>query len=230
MVALIGALREWLKLDFTPYDIAELAFKIERNDLKLAGGRQDQYAAAFGGFNYIEFLPEGTVVTPPSCAATRSRSSSTACSCATWARRARARRSSSARRSRTRRARRPPCTRSTRLKAQTIDMKRALLSARSTASANCSTQAWEHKKQLDEGISNSHVDKLYQPRAQGRRDRRQDAGRRRRRVLPAAHALRPTPPRRGRAREGGRPGGALPVRGARREVVVRRARALRIPA
>lgn len=64
MVALIGVLREWLRLELTPYEIAELAYRVERVDLKLAGGRQDQYAAAFGGFNFIEFHPDGTVVTP----------------------------------------------------------------------------------------------------------------------------------------------------------------------
>ncbi|MEY4070640.1 MAG: hypothetical protein RL721_1254, partial [Candidatus Eisenbacteria bacterium] len=64
MVALIAVLREWLKLDLSPYDLAELAYRVERQDLQLAGGRQDQYAAAFGGFNYIEFDAQGTVVTP----------------------------------------------------------------------------------------------------------------------------------------------------------------------
>jgi D-glycero-alpha-D-manno-heptose-7-phosphate kinase len=63
-VALIGAFQEWLSLPLTPYDIAELAYRIERLELKIKGGRQDQYAAAFGGLNYIEFSHGKTIVNP----------------------------------------------------------------------------------------------------------------------------------------------------------------------
>ena len=64
VVALVGAFKHWLKLPLTDYDIAELAYHIERKEAGIKGGKQDQYAATFGGFNFIEFLGKTTIVNP----------------------------------------------------------------------------------------------------------------------------------------------------------------------
>jgi D-glycero-alpha-D-manno-heptose-7-phosphate kinase len=64
MVALVGLLNDWHRLSLTDYGVAEYACRIEREELGIPGGLQDQYAATFGGFNFIEFLEDRVIVNP----------------------------------------------------------------------------------------------------------------------------------------------------------------------
>jgi D-glycero-alpha-D-manno-heptose-7-phosphate kinase len=154
-------LREWLNRPLTDYEIAELAYRIERVDLGLAGGRQDQYAATFGGFNYIEFHPESTIVNPLRvrrdvlqeleyrllmCYMGQTRQSAHIIE----------RQVASYRQGKAR-----VLAALDRLKTQTVEMKNALLLGRVDEFGELLHAAWEHKKRLDPAISTSHVDKLY---------------------------------------------------------------------
>lgn len=64
VVALIELFKNWLHSSMTDYEHADLAYQIERIDLGIKGGMQDQYAATFGGFNLIEFTGDTVVVNP----------------------------------------------------------------------------------------------------------------------------------------------------------------------
>ena len=61
VVAMVEAMRRFLGVEMEPDALARLAFSIEREDLGLAGGRQDQWTAAFGGLNLMRFETDGSV-------------------------------------------------------------------------------------------------------------------------------------------------------------------------
>ena len=65
VVALIAAIAEYYNIPLGEYDMAEYAIEIERKICDFPGGKQDQFAAAFGGFNFMEFLPDGRTIVNP---------------------------------------------------------------------------------------------------------------------------------------------------------------------
>lgn len=65
MVAMLSAMAKWKGVELDGYALANLAYEVEREELKIAGGFQDQYASTFGGFNFIEFHGKNNVVVNP---------------------------------------------------------------------------------------------------------------------------------------------------------------------
>jgi D-glycero-alpha-D-manno-heptose-7-phosphate kinase len=162
VVALIEAFRTALQLPLGPYDVARLAFELERVRLGLAGGRQDQYAAAFGGLNYIEFLAGGRVVVNP----LRIRRDflnefeSSLIICFTG----QSRRSDAIIKQQVEglSAFDPQTLAGMHaLKADAEEMKLALLSGRVRRVAEILGSSWESKKQTAAGVTNAKVDEIY---------------------------------------------------------------------
>lgn len=162
VVALIGLLKHYQRLPLTNYEIAELAYRIERVELGISGGLQDQYAAAFGGFNFIEFTDSAVIVNPLRvdsdilneleynlllCYTGRTRLSANIISTQVDA---------------YRRQEREVLAAMQEMKAITIELKNALLQGRLTAFGTLLHEAWRNKKRMARQITNESIDRLYE--------------------------------------------------------------------
>jgi D-glycero-alpha-D-manno-heptose-7-phosphate kinase len=164
VVALIGVLDRWLGLGLDRYEIARLAFQIEREDLGFPGGKQDQYAASFGGFNFMEFASggEGRALVNPLRVPTEQVSELEYALVLAFT--GQSRRSSDiisdqSRNFEKKRAR--PVQAMERTKALATEMKRALLRGRFAAFGALLDEAWQVKKQMSEKITTPFIDEAY---------------------------------------------------------------------
>ena len=162
VVALVDAFRVLFGAPLGQYDVAHRAFEIERLDLGLAGGKQDQYAAAFGGANFIEFLAKDRVIVNPLrvsdaaknefesslviCFSGRSRDATVIIEHQTAGIVDHSAGAIAA---------------MDRLKADAIEMKNALLAGDIPAMAQILDDSWKAKKMTAPGISTDRIDQLY---------------------------------------------------------------------
>ncbi len=162
VVALVAAIRAWLNRPLTQYEMAELAYRIERVDLGIAGGRQDQYAATFGGFNFIEFHADATIVNPLRVPIDALRELEYRLLLA-YLRQTRSSARIIERQRASYMARKRGVVRALdALKTLTLEMKRELLRGHVDAFGELLHESWRSKKQLDPGISTDPVDALYE--------------------------------------------------------------------
>ncbi|MDP2872413.1 MAG: GHMP kinase [Bacillota bacterium] len=162
VVAILGAVRAWQGRPWTNAQLAELAYRVERIDLGLSGGRQDQYAAVFGGLNFLEFLPGRTIVNRlqlPRGVDDGLKASLLLCytgkghpnedligqQVASF-----------------RAGERKVVAALEHLKELAVVMKQALERGDLESFAGLLAQGWEHKKALADGISDPAIDRMYQ--------------------------------------------------------------------
>lgn len=161
VVALVEAFRTLLGLPLGLYDVAHLAFEIERLDLGLAGGKQDHYAAAFGGANFIEFLANDRVVVNPLRVgpSIMNELEASLVTCFTGVSRSSAR-IIEEQQTQMAAADRDAMAGLHQMKQDAIDMKLALLRGDIAAMAAILNHSWLAKKRTASGISNADIDGL----------------------------------------------------------------------
>ena len=163
VVAIIKAYVEWLNLPLGEYDIAALAYKIEREDLGLAGGKQDQYAATFGGFNFMEFYDNDRVIVNPLRLKRWIRNELEASLVLYYT--GVSRESANIIKEQiehTQKEKSKNIESMHELKKQSVLMKEALLKGDFHGFSDCLLNGWLAKKNAASSISNKHLDDLYQ--------------------------------------------------------------------
>jgi D-glycero-alpha-D-manno-heptose-7-phosphate kinase len=162
VVALVEAYRTAFHLPLGPYDVARLAFEIERIDLALAGGRQDQYSAAFGGVNFMEFLPGDRVIVNPLRVSRPflTEFEASLIVCFTGASRA-----SAIIQDQVKAATehdRSALEAMHQLKTDAVDMKQALLGGNIRHVAELLNRSWQAKRRTSKSVSNSRVEEIFE--------------------------------------------------------------------
>ena len=162
VVAILKCFSEWLEWPIDTYTLARTAYEIERIDLALAGGKQDQYAAAFGGFNFMSFNTDDTVtVTPvdlPEATENTLRDSMLLYFTG------RSRESAaiiSEQQNATRTGKTTAVEAMHRIKQSAFDMREALLDANFKAFADILGRAWEDKKKMASSITNPMIQTAF---------------------------------------------------------------------
>src|SRR3989304_3702108 len=162
VVALIGVLKHWHGLPLTHYEIADLAYGIERKDLGIQGGKQDQYSAVFGGFNFMEFSRPAVIVNPLRIdPETINELEYNLLLCYTGKRRLSANIIQSQVEAYENKDR-DVLGAMDELKALSIEMKNALLQGRLDDFGRLLHEAWGHKKRMAKQISNPEIDTRYE--------------------------------------------------------------------
>jgi D-glycero-alpha-D-manno-heptose-7-phosphate kinase len=161
VVALVGLFRHWLRQPLTDYQIAEMAYQVERVDLGIIGGMQDQYAATFGGVNFIEFYDRAVIVNPLRVSRDRLNELEY-CLLLCYTGQTRLSANIVERQTASFVQKKDEVVRA--LDAQkemAIQMKNALLQGRLDDFGDLLHQAWQTKKHLDPAITTSQIDEMY---------------------------------------------------------------------
>jgi D-glycero-alpha-D-manno-heptose-7-phosphate kinase len=162
VVAMAEAFRFLFDLPLGAYEVAHLAFEIERLDLALNGGRQDQYAAAFGGFNFMEFHRDDRVIINPLRVDRRVQNEIEASLVTYFTGVSRASASIIGEQTRNMQAGAPKSIEALhKLRRSAVEMKEAILRCRVADVAHLLEQSWIAKKQTAAGVSSDAIDHAY---------------------------------------------------------------------
>lgn len=162
VVAIVKAFVEWLNLPLGEYEVARIAYDIERNDIGLSGGKQDQYAATFGGFNFMEFFKDDRVIVNPLRVKRWIVDELEACMVLYYTGASR----SSAQiideqKKNTTEGGHEAIEAMHHIKQTAIDMKEAILKGDIKSFATILGLGWESKKKMASAISNSHIEEIF---------------------------------------------------------------------